>query len=197
MRTLLAVLALGTAFLFAQEAVAQDARIEEVGKSPVEAKFPAGGLIRMDLCPGGIEVVGTDDQVLRVSYHPERDDVKVRINASGDRADIKLTGCPHNNFKAKIEIPKSTGLYVRMMAGQLDVRDVTGDKDVELSFGQLNLDIGKPEQYGHVDASVNSGQVEAAAFNVSKGGLFRSFDQSGPGKYRLHAHVGAGQVDLR
>jgi hypothetical protein len=178
-------------------ACAQDVRIEEVGKSPVEAKFPAGGQIRMDLCPGGIELVGTDDPVVRVSYHPERDDVRVRINASGDRGDLKLTGCPHNNFKARIEIPKSTGLYVRMMAGQLDVQDITGDKDVELHFGQLNLDIGKPEQYGHVDASVNSGQLEAGAFNVSKGGLFRSFDQSGPGKYRLHAHVGAGQVELR
>ena len=176
---------------------AQDVRIEEVGKSPVEAKFPAGGQIRMDLCPGGIELVGTDDQVVRVSYHPERDDVRVRINASGDRGDLKLTGCPHNNFKVRIEIPKSTGLYVRMMAGQLDVQDITGDKDVELHFGQLNLDVGKPEQYGHVDASVNSGQLEAGAFNVSKGGLFRSFDQTGPGKYRLHAHVGAGQVELR
>jgi len=176
---------------------AQDVRIEEVGKSPVEAKFPAGGQIRMDLCPGGIELVGTDDQVVRVSYHPERDDVRVRINASGDRGDLKLSGCPHNNFKVRIEIPKSTGLYVRMMAGQLDVQDITGDKDVELHFGQLNLDVGKPEQYGHVDASVNSGQLEAGAFNVSKGGLFRSFDQTGPGKYRLHAHVGAGQVELR
>jgi len=176
---------------------AQDVRIEEVGKSPVEAKFPAGGQIRMDLCPGGIELVGTDDQVVRVSYHPERDDVRVRINASGDRGDLKLTGCLHNNFKVRIEIPKSTGLYVRMMAGQLDVQDITGDKDVELHLGQLNLDVGKPEQYGHVDASVNSGQLEAGAFNVSKGGLFRSFDQTGPGKYRLHAHVGAGQVELR
>lgn len=176
---------------------AQDVRVEEVGRSPVEAKFPAGGQIRMGLCPGGIEVVGTDDDVLRVSYHPKRDDVRVRINASGDRADLKMTGCPHNNFTVRIEIPKSTALYVRMMAGQLDVRDVTGDKDVELSFGQLNVDLGKPEQYGHVDASVNTGQVEAAAFNISKGGLFRSFDQSGPGRYRLHAHVGAGQVELR
>jgi hypothetical protein len=191
MRIFIALLLL-TALVFAQ-----DTRIEEVGKSPVEAKFPAGGLIRMDLCSSGMEVLGTDEPVVRVSYHPERDDVKVRFNASGDRADLKLSGCPHNNFKAKIEIPKSTALYVRMTAGQLDVRDVTGDKDVELSFGQLNLDIGKPEQYGHVDASVNSGQVEAAAFNVSKGGLFRSFNQSGPGKFRLHAHVGAGQVDLR
>ena len=176
---------------------AQEVRVEEVGRSPVEANFPPGGQIRMGLCPGGIQVVGTDDHVVRVSYHPERDDVRVRINASGDRADLKMTGCPHNNFTVRIEVPKSTGLYVRMMAGQLDVRDVTGDKDVELSFGQLNVDLGKPEQYGHVDASVNTGQVEASAFNISKGGLFRSFDQSGPGKYRLHAHVGAGQVELR
>ena len=191
MRILLGLLLLNTAFV-----LAQDVRIEEVGKSPIEAKFHADGRIRMDLCPGGIEIVGVDDHVLRVSYS-RGDDVKVRINASDDRADLKLSGCPRNNFKAKIEIPKSTALYVRMMAGQLDVHDVTGDKDVELSFGQLNLDVGKPDQYGHVDASVNTGQVEAAAFNVSKGGLFRSFDQNGPGKRRLHAHVGAGQVELR
>lgn len=175
---------------------AQDIRVDENG-SPVEARFAAGGRIRLDLCPSGTEVEGTDDPTIRVSYYPERNDVRVRINASGDRADVRVTGCPHGNFKIKIEIPKSTGLYARMMAGKLDVRDVTGDKDVEITFGQLNLDIGKADQYGHVDASVYSGQVNAAAFNIAKGGLFRSFDQQGPGKYRLHAHVAAGQVDLR
>jgi hypothetical protein len=185
MRWLLARTFLGSAFLFMQLALvsplrAQGVRIEEVGKSPVEAKFHTDGRVRMNLCPGGIEIVGVEDHVLRVSY-PSGDDVKVRIDASDDRADIKLSGCPHNNFKAKIEIPKSTALYIRMMAGQLDIREVTGDKDVELSFGQLNVDIGKRDQYAHVDASVNTGQVEAAAFNISKGGLFRSFDQSGPG----------------
>ena len=151
----------------------------------------------MDLCSSGIEIVGTDDAAVRISYQSERDNVRVRLNISGDRADLRLTGCSHNNFKARIEIPKSTALYVRMMAGQLDVREVTGDKDVELSFGQLNMDVGKTEQYARVDASVNSGQVEASPFGVSKGGLFRSFDQRGPGKYKLHAHVGAGQVELR
>jgi len=83
------------------------------------------------------------------------------------------------------------------MAGQLDVRDETGDKDVALSFGQLKLDVGKAEDYGHVEASVNSGEINAAAFDVNKGGLFRSFDHNGPGKYRLYAHVGAGELDLR
>lgn len=192
MRSLLVVFLLSSATL-----VAQDTKLDESGKSPVEARFAPGGQVRMDLCSSGVEVVGTDDPMLRVSYQPGREDVRVRIDASGSRADIRLTGCPHNNFKARIEIPKMSSLYVRMMAGQLDVRDVTGDKDVELSFGQLDVDVGKTDQYGRVDASVNSGQLQASAFDVQKGGLFRSFSHNGSGKYRLHAHVGAGQLDLR
>jgi hypothetical protein len=192
MRSLLTLLLLSAAFVSAQ-----DAKIDELGKSPVETKFVSGGRIRMDLCSSGIEIVGTDDSAVRVSYHPERDNVRVRLQISGDHADLRLTGCPHNNFQARIEIPKSSSLYVRMMAGQLDVRDVTGDKDVELSFGQLNVEVGKTEQYARVDASVNSGEINASAFNVDKGGLFRSFNQKGPGKYRVHTHVGAGEVDLR
>lgn len=192
MRTILFVLlSLNTAM------IAQNARIEEVGKSPVEAKFASGGRVRMDLCSSGIELVGTDQPRLRVSYHPERDDVKVRIQISGDRADLQITDCPRNNFRATIEVPKSSALYVRMFAGELNVRDITGDKDVVLHFGQLTMDVGKPEDYARVDASVNSGQLNASAFNISKGGLFRSFDQSGPGRYRVYAHVGAGQLDLR
>lgn len=184
-------------FLAASIVSAQDVDINKTGDSPVEAKFAGGGHIRMDLCPSGMEVVGTDDAMLRVSYHPETDNVRVRIRISGDRADVKITGCPHNNFQARIEVPKSSALYARMFAGQLNVNDVTGDKDIELSFGQLNIDVGKSENYAHVDASVNTGQIQASPFDVSKGGLFRSFDRSGPGKYRVHAHVGAGQVDLR
>lgn len=191
MKVALAVVLVASALVWAQ-----DVKVDESG-SPVEAKFAAGGRVRLDLCPSGAEVDGTDEPFIRVSYYPERDGVRVRINGSGDRADVEVTGCPHGNFKMKIEIPKSTGLYARMMAGQLDVRDVTGDKDAEISFGQLNIEVGQPDQYGRIDASVYSGQVNATAFNVLKGGLFRSFDQHGPGKYRLHAHVGAGQVDLR
>ena len=192
MRCRVAFLLLSTAFLAAQEA-----KIDELGKSPVETKFLSGGRIRMDLCSSGVQIVGTDNPELRVSYHPQREEVRVRLEISRDRADLRVTGCAHSNFQMRIEVPNSSALYVRMMAGQVDVEDVTGDKDIEVSFGQLNVDVGKTEQYARVDASVNSGQINASAFEVEKGGLFRSFDQRGPGKYRLHAHVGAGQVDLR
>lgn len=177
---------------------AQDANIEEVNKSPLEAKFAPGGRIRMDLCPGGIELIGKDDSRVRVSYDPRPGhDVKVRLQASGGQADIRVTGCPNNNFKMTIEVPKSSDLYVRMMAGQLDVFDIKGDKDVVLHFGQLTMDIGKPDDIFRVEASVNSGDLEVSPFDVNKGGLFRSFEKSGPGKYRVRAHVGAGQLELR
>jgi len=192
MRLLFTLLILTAASLSAQET-----RIEEVGKNPVEAKFAPGGHIRMNLCSSGVEIIGRDDSGIRVSSSPDREDFKVRMRINADRADLKVTGCGHNNFQVRIEIPKTSALYVRMMAGQLDLQDVTGDKDVELSFGQLNMDVGKTEEYARVDASVNTGEINASAFGVNKGGLFRSFDRKGPGTYRLHAHVGAGEVDLR
>jgi hypothetical protein len=191
MRTMLFVLlCFGTAL-----AAAQDMNIDRTGNSPVEAKFQTAGRVRMELCPGGIELIGTDDPVLRVSYLSGQS--RVRMDVMGDHADLRLSGCPHSNFRARIELPKAVALYVRMFAGQLDVSGVTGDKNIELSFGQLNIDAGHSEDYARVDASVNSGAIDASPFDVHKGGLFRSFDQTGHGKYRLHAHVGAGQIDLR
>jgi len=42
-----------------------------------------------------------------------------------------------------------------------------------------------------------AGSIESPAFGVSKGGLFRSFEQQGPGNYRLHATVMTGEIALR
>jgi hypothetical protein len=191
---ILLLLTLGSSLL-----VAQDQTIEKTGESPVEAKFAPGGSIRMDLCPGQIDLVGKDENVVRVSYNGRAvaDDLKVRLKVSGNHADLNVRGCPHNQSEITVEVPKTSNLYVRMFAGEMNVRDITGDKDVELHAGQLNMDVGKPEDYFRVEASVLTGSVEAPAFNVSKGGLFRSFERGGPGKYRLHAHVGAGEIDLR
>ncbi len=189
-----------TAFVvLAAMAVAQNANIDEKGKSPIESKFSVGGQIRMELCSSGTDIVGKDEKTIRVSYTARGDDsgVRVRLQVDGDRAILKVTNCPNNNFRLSIDVPKTTDLYVRMPAGQLDVTSVAGDKDFELHAGQMNIDVGKADDYRKVEASVLTGEVNAAAFQVSKGGLFRSFERSGSGNYRLHAHVGAGQIDLR
>lgn len=196
MRTvLLVVLSLSPALV-----VAQGAKIEELGKSPVEVKFSSGGDLHMDLCSSGIEIKGIDQDVLRVSFrseHGRSSDVRVRLETEGSRGDVRVSGCPHNNFQMKIEVPKVSNLHVRVFAGELEVRGITGNKDVQLHSGQLTMEIGEPSDYAHVDASVSTGELNARPFDVEKGGLFRSFDRNGPGKYRLHAHVGAGELDLR
>ena len=197
---LVMVLGLCMALISVPSVVAQTADIEEAGKSPLEAKFVSDGQIRLSLCPGAIELTGRDDNQLRLSYTTrtgQEDEVRVRIHVNGDQAAIQVRGCPHNNFELRIEVPKTSNLYARMFAGEMNIDGIHGDKDVEIHAGHLTMEIGRPDENGHVDASVYSGDLEASAFDVSKGGLFRSFDHRGPGKFRVHAHVGAGQLDLR
>lgn len=182
---------------------AQDVNLEKTGEVPVVAKLASGGQIRMDICPSQLDVTGSDENQVRVDYYlndrkDDRDsDVKVGLHVSGDHADVRITRCPQNNFHVKIEVPKLSNLYVRMFAGQFNLMGITGDKDVELHAGQLTIDVGKPDDYFRADASLLTGDLQASVFKVSKSGLFRSFEQGGPGKYRLHVHVGAGQITLR
>jgi len=53
--------------------IAQGARIEEIDKSPIEAEFSSGGQLNLDLCSSGVELKGIDHNILRVSYHSERE----------------------------------------------------------------------------------------------------------------------------
>ncbi len=124
-------------------------------------------------------------------------DVEVSLKASGSTGDLSIGGGPRNNFRIIVEVPRHVDLYLRMPFGEATVERLTGDKDIEIHAGDLTVDLGDANEYGHVEASVTSGDLEAGPFNVSKGGLFRSFEKEGSGKYRLHAHVGAGDLTLR
>src|SRR5579871_2535344 len=107
---------------------------------------------------------------------------------------VQLT-CSHVSVQAEfsrsivIERTKQSS-FVDIKSSSIDLAAVHRGFDMSVVFGLA-------DDYGHVEASVNSGEINAAAFDVNKGGLFRSFDHNGPGKYRLYAHVGAGELDLR
>lgn len=164
-------------------------------------EFISGGTIRMHLEAGGYTVTpgGSENIVVTCRTHTEEqlERVKVDIKRTGNSADVYISETPHGNFQATIEVPRRSNLWVRLSAGELIVDGVEGDKDLEVHAGRIQADIPHPEQYGHRDASVLTGSIEASAFDVSKGGLFRSFEQEGPGKYRLHAHLMTGEIDLR
>lgn len=190
-------LALALPTLFVSLALA-GAEVEEIGKQPVEIDFRSGGTLKMDLCSSGAKIVGVDKDRLRVAYDSKKDmsKVSVRVKASGSEAMVEIDNCPHEDFHITIEVPRTTELYIRMAAGQLDIDDVTGSKDLKMHAGEMNVELGKTEDYASVEASVMTGEVDAPPYKVNKGGLFRSFERKGPGRYRLSAHVGAGQLSL-
>ena len=77
------------------------------------------------------------------------------------------------------------------------MRGIEGNKRVDSWAGDVSIDIGQPEQYRQVDASVRAGDLNARPFNVSKGGLLRSFSWTGKGPYSLQVKLFAGDLTLR
>jgi hypothetical protein len=171
------------------------------GKPHMEFECPANMPLRLHVRSGEILIVGTDDTKMTVDLAGKNvdkiQDVKGRFLVSNNIAEFHLSGGPKNELQIIIHVPKNSDLTARIFAGEVSVQDVSGNKDLELHAGQLTIGVDKPNDYGHVDMSVNAGQVDAEIFGDSKGGLFRSISRDAGGKYRLHAHVGTGQLSVR
>jgi hypothetical protein len=178
--------------------------VKDIENHPFTADFNSGGKLRMYLQSGSFHIIGGSDNkiIVRITGRnadnaDNASDMRVQLQGSNSAADLTVSGGPKNDLEVTIEVPKKTGLYVRMPAGNLELHHVTGDKDAELHAGELVIDVGDASDYSRVDASVYSGGLEASPFGESHGGLFRSFHKEGNGRYHLHAHVGAGDLTLQ
>lgn len=175
--------------------------VSNLENHPFSADFNSGGKLRMYLRSGDFHIVGGADNKITVKLSGRNaynaSDLRVRLDGSSSAADLTVSGGPKNDLEVTIEVPRKTGLFVRMPAGNLELRHITGDKDAELHAGELIIEVGDAGDYSRVDASVYSGGLEASPFNESHGGLFRSFHKEGNGRYHLHAHVGAGDLTLQ
>ena len=189
--------------LSAPLAFGQTKRVEvtNLPDHPFQVDYPSGSQLSLHLRSGDFRVVGKDGDKISVRVDAKdlekAREVRVTFDRSGHSGEVHVSGGPRNDVQITVEVPKDTGLYVRMPAGQLEITDVKGDKDVQLHAGELIVHVGSPEDYFHVDASVTTGGLEAPPFHEDHGGFFRSFHKDGSGKYKLHAHVGAGDLTLR
>lgn len=206
-RTAVRIACVSLLLLLPALALAQKAgTLSETGQDHFTADFPSDGQFRMHIRSSGVRITGTDENKIAIHFFcPNTDDLRdVRVNfkKNGNRGDLDISGGPRNNFQITMEVPRNSDLYVRMFAGELDVSGINGNKDLQIHAGELRLSLGKSDDYGPVNLSVTTGDLDASAFGVSKSGLFRSFHtntalhKAGAGKYSLYAHVGAGELTI-
>jgi len=186
---LLAVLCGG--LLFAQAKVAP---------RTAERAFSPGGHVWMELSAGDYDIrAGRDDRVWVELRTPDPDDIascKATIEQKGRDLLIATTG-PRGGMHATVEVPTLTDLNVRLSAGDLRVRGIRGSKDVSSWAGNVDVEVGSRNDYQKVHASVSAGDLSARPFDISKGGLFRSFSWKGPGRLTLDVRLTAGDLTLR
>jgi hypothetical protein len=175
--------------------------VSDLQNHPFSVGFPSGSQLRLHLRSGEIRIIGADENKITVQLSGRNADnardLSVRFKPSATGAELRVSGGPRNELQVTIHIPKSTGIFVRMPAGELTVEGISGDKDVELHAGDLTISGNSASDYSRIEASVTAGDLEAPPFGESHGGLFRSFHKNGPGKYQLYAHVGAGELTIK
>jgi hypothetical protein len=175
--------------------------VDDLAHHPIALNFPAGGQLEMHIRSGEIRIEGSDDGKISVRASGKRGsdstDINARFERSGSFGKLRIQGGPSNEVTITVQVPRNSDLSVRVAAGDVEVKDITGNKNVELTAGNLIVGVGNPADYAHVDASVTTGSILANPFGESRGGLFRSFEKFGSGKYKLLAHVGAGDLTLK
>jgi hypothetical protein len=165
----------------------------------IERPFAQGGRLTMRLSAGEYLIENSPDEHIRLAWQTRDPQaarrVRAQVDVDGTSAQIQTDG-PSNGFDVTIAVPSRSDLWIRLSAGDLTIRGIEGHKDVSAWAGELKIGVGAATNYRSVEASVLAGEIQAAPFHGSKGGVFRSFLWSGTGPYELRARLTAGEITL-
>ena len=164
------------------------------------ARLKTGKGIEVRATSGNINIVGTQDNDVRVTIgNVSAESAKtahIKINRNRNPILIEITDLPQF-ATAFVEVPRAAGLTVSMLAGELHIEDIEGDKLCLLRSGKMLIDVGNPEAYKSVRAFVFAGDIHAPAFNRDTGGVWRMMTWTGPGQAVIDAHVSTGLLVLK
>jgi hypothetical protein len=164
----------------------------------LERPFAPGRHLWMDVSSGSYTVqAGAEDKVVVRwdTTDPDSNNIKVSLDARGNDAAIVVTG-ESGHFRIVVEVPPQTDVTSRLSAGDFRIQGIAGNKDISSWAGNVVVEVLRPDEYKSVSASVTAGDLDASAFDVKKGGLFRSFSWKGPGRYTLTVRLTAGDLRL-
>ena len=181
---------------------ASDWRYEETHTDARE--FVSGGLLHVHLSVGDVEIRrGNSNKIsLRYTVKSRREhnikDARVDFDVRGNDATIEFHAPMGGNteFDVELEVPANTNLDVHEKVGDMTVEDIEGDKDLELSVGDIRISDGH-SGYRMVRASSGIGDVNSDGYGETSGWLGKTLKYHGEGKYELRAHVGVGDITLQ
>jgi hypothetical protein len=165
-------------------------------ESGVQRSF-GGDTVHLDLSAGNYRVTASPDDRIRVKPLTKTDRVSVRLNENllGTRATVRVVG-PKDGFDADIQLPARVSVVVELAGGSLQLSGVQGSKDIAANTAQIEIAVGRREDYRQVTASVTAGELTASAFDAKASGV-RSFEWTGNGPYDLRVRLEKGRVTLK
>ena len=162
-----------------------------------EEPFVSAGHIEMHLDGGNYEIRPAAADQLRVSFGGNTGDATAEVTTNGTEAKVTVKNTPHTNFQARIEVPKTSDLVIRLTGGNLEMAAITGNKDIDSQAGNMEIKVGDPNDYAGVDATVKVGNLDGGPFGNSDSLVSHHLTWSGHGKYQLRAILGAGNLELQ
>ncbi len=169
--------------------------------------FVAGGIVHVRLSVGDLQIRRGDSDKIRLHYTVKSrreshvKDAHVNIDVHGRDANIEFHAPDGGNtqFDVELEVPQNTNLDVHEKVGDLTVENIEGDKDLEVSVGNIRVTVGNSD-YHLVHASTSIGDVSADVTGNNRaetsGWLGKTLKYHGDGKYELRAHVSVGDISL-
>ncbi|HEV2470456.1 MAG TPA: DUF4097 family beta strand repeat-containing protein [Candidatus Sulfotelmatobacter sp.] len=165
--------------------------------------FVSGGSVHVHMSVGDMRIKRGDSDKIRLEYTVKSrreqniKDARVDFDVRGKDADIEFHAPTGKNtqFDVILEVPQNTNLDVHEKVGDVTVEGVEGDKDLELSVGDIRIEKGNAN-YKLVRASTSIGDVHSDDYGEPSGWLGKTLKYNGDGKYELRAHVSVGDIHL-
>jgi len=160
---------------------------------------PTSHQIRMTLAAGEYSVKRSQDSQIHVhwsSSSPKESVDNLQVSFTNARGTAEIRTKHAKAMKVVVQLPSPSDLNIRLAAGELRIEGVEGNKDINMSVGEIRIKVDDPSQYGLVTTSVRLGDIEVSAFHGSRSGFWRLFEFNGQGRYSLHATLGIGDVVL-
>ncbi|HST80015.1 MAG TPA: hypothetical protein VLN58_16130, partial [Verrucomicrobiae bacterium] len=139
----------------------------EINDGRLQLQLLPGQVLKLVLSSGDYRIEpGVSDKVVVISKsQPQQQKPHFGIDTNSKEASVRVEA--PKNYAAVIQVPRNSSLKVRLNGGRLSVTGIEGDKDIESSAGDVTIDVGPPENYGRVDASVDLGHIDAPPFQVA------------------------------